>query len=723
MSPVVVVDRLPMGLIATGGSGCAVSGGGRVVTCEVGGVEPAFTPALLRIPVSVAKGASGMAVDEIEASGGGALGVSRSTVPVVFSAKAAGVGIANFGGWFTNIDGTTDTQAGSHPYTAIVAMAFNESLNSGEEEPTAGEGPHGELLHGEPRGVDVKIPPGLVGNPQAVAQCSRELFDDSELGEKNGKGCPASSVVGVVQLAAKGIGQASDPVFNLVPPHGVAAEFGFTVEGGLNVFLNARVRSGGDYGITEEVKNAPQREPVYVGVTLWGVPAEKTHDFQRGGIDCVPDGLGGCGSSFPATPFLTLPTSCRGPQEVVAEERSTWQDEDMPPVRRSFLTHNNLGEPTGFTGCERLVHFEPSIAITPETTYADKPTGLSVDLRLPQGVNPEELATSGLRDTQVVLPEGVVINPGQAAGLAACQPSQELVARQRRTRKRSVRWAAVVPAGLESRDDGNHDAAATRQARRQRVRAAVKPAGPGAARRRLSGRREPEAHRRGESERTDRAVHDDVRRDPELPVHGLQAVVQRRRAGRAATRRCSAGRYTSTADFTPWSGRAGRAVSTSSFAISEAARRRGPCASPLPFAPSMIAGSTTDQAGGLHELLAAAARGRRAAAHLDAAVQDARGPAGDDLEGAAVRRTAGRAKGRAPRARRSGTRSSRRARARTRWSCPQPGQPPAPIYLTGPLRGRAVRPVDRGAADRRPVQPGHGSSRARRSKSTRTPRS
>ena len=254
VSPVVVVDRLPVGLIATGGSGCVVSDGGRVVSCEVGGVGPAYTPTLVRISVSVARGASGVAVDEVEASGGGALGVSRSSVPVVFSAKAAGVGIANFDGWFTNVDGTADTQAGSHPYAAFVAMAFNESLNGGEEEPTAGEGPRGELLHGEPRGIDVKVPPGLVGDPKAVGQCSRELFDNSEIGERNGEGCPASSAVGLVELSAKGVGSAGDPVFNLVPPHGVAAEFGFSVRGGLNVFLNARVRSGGDYGITEEVK-------------------------------------------------------------------------------------------------------------------------------------------------------------------------------------------------------------------------------------------------------------------------------------------------------------------------------------------------------------------------------------------------------------------------------------------------------------------------------------
>jgi hypothetical protein len=72
-----------------------------------------------------------------------------------------------------------------------------------------------------------------------------------------------------------------------------------------------------------------------------------------------------------------------------------------------------------------LGHFQPSLEIAPDTSYADTPAGLTAIVRARQGVNPDGLAVANLKDATVVLPEGVVINPGQANGLEACQPGQE----------------------------------------------------------------------------------------------------------------------------------------------------------------------------------------------------------------------------------------------------------------------------------------------------------
>jgi hypothetical protein len=258
-------------------------------------------------------------------------------------------------------------------------------LNGTEVEPSGGE----------PRGLDVKLPPGLVGNPTAVGQCTREEFDGGEIAESAGKSCPADSDIGVVSVGAKGLGSPNYPIYNLVPPPGVAALFGFSITGVTNVFLESRVRSGGDSGITVHVQNVPQRETLFSSVTIWGEPGSSSHDLQRKGKECVPvmvEGRQGCGSNTGVVPFLTLPTSCGGPLEWEAEERATWQNEDAY-ANRTSTTHDQNDNPTAFTGCERLVHFEPSISLAPDTTYADTPAGLTATVKVPQGVNPEGLAT------------------------------------------------------------------------------------------------------------------------------------------------------------------------------------------------------------------------------------------------------------------------------------------------------------------------------------------
>jgi hypothetical protein len=104
----------------------------------------------------------------------------------------------------------------------------------------------------------------------------------------------------------------------------------------------------------------------------------------------------------------------------------SWTNQGVfaPPFR--VLTRDSQGTPVGFTGCDHL-RFGPSISTTPDTSYADSPAGLSVEVKTPQEglLDPEGLSTSDLMDTTVTLPEGMVINPGQATGLVACQASED----------------------------------------------------------------------------------------------------------------------------------------------------------------------------------------------------------------------------------------------------------------------------------------------------------
>ena len=184
---------------------------------------------------------------------------------MTFGSTSPGFGFSALAGWYSNADGTIDDQAGSHPYDLTVAFAF-----ATEPKLEGGILPAG----GQARTVNVNLPPGLVGNPRAVPQCKRIQFEREE--------CPLSTQVGVDYVSAKDLPQFYFQIYNLVPPPGVAAQFGFNWDG-TNVFFEAGVRTGGDNGITEHSRNIPERFLYFNSATIWGIPAEASHNSGRFG--------------------------------------------------------------------------------------------------------------------------------------------------------------------------------------------------------------------------------------------------------------------------------------------------------------------------------------------------------------------------------------------------------------------------------------------------------
>ena len=281
-TPVTVVDRLPAGWTLGSGSTCQGEGTG-TATCEIGAysLPEEFSqgrPSAIEIPVNVPLEASS-AVDRVELTGGGATGTVDYSVPATVASGQAGFGIANMAVWATNTDGTTDTQAGSHPYELTFAFALNQTVEQGADGGVA------YTAGGELRDINVLAPPGIVGNPNAVPRCTREQFEE-------GKeiGCPIASMVGedtARTTTTSGAGLLTVPVYDMVPPRGVAAQFAFTIQS-KDVFLDARVRSGGDYGITEHVDNSPEDHVLGNSVTLWGVPGEASHDYERSASAFIP---------------------------------------------------------------------------------------------------------------------------------------------------------------------------------------------------------------------------------------------------------------------------------------------------------------------------------------------------------------------------------------------------------------------------------------------------
>jgi hypothetical protein len=325
----------------------------------------------------------------------GALAKAYLTVTLVGVATLAFVGSAGaamhidaFDYAATNADGSPSVQAGAHPFQVTTSFVFPSHVSGSDILPDE-----------SPRNLTVELPVGFVGNPQAMSACAEQQL---EIGA-----CPRSAQVGFTDLTFRGA-TPRFPVFNMKAPPGMPAEFGFYV--GTGVHLVASVRTGSDYGINITVKDLPQTIPwTATSVTFWGVPADPSHDGDRGGP-----------TDAPRTPFLTNPSACSTTNVAVAHVDS-WQATGVFDTAQA-ANRDNTG-PVGITGCDRLP-FSPTITAQPSVRTAGSPAGFSVKLHVPQVENPDGLAEATLDRAVVTLPAGVSVSPSSADGLGACSTAQ-----------------------------------------------------------------------------------------------------------------------------------------------------------------------------------------------------------------------------------------------------------------------------------------------------------
>jgi hypothetical protein len=304
------------------------------------------------------------------------------------------------------------TQAGKHP-------DFTTTINL-KTDPTAPPDEFGnQPTYANTKDIAVELPPGLVGNPNAVAQCTLLQFATTFGG---GAGCPQDSQVGITRFRVFGDPiTLTEPIFNLEPPSGdpnKVARLGFYALS-LPILINVRVRSESDYGLTAELNAVPSGAKLLTATTtLWGVPADPSHDTQRlTSLEGWPESLSESPprkSGLAPAPFMTNPTSCQGPLHVGFAADSYALPEDASTASAVLPE---------ITGCG-LVAFDPSLAVTPTSQKAAAPTGLDATLHIPQDETVNGLATSQLRDAVVTLPEGMTIASGAADGLQGCSAEQ-----------------------------------------------------------------------------------------------------------------------------------------------------------------------------------------------------------------------------------------------------------------------------------------------------------
>ena len=270
------------------------------------------------------------------------------------------------------------TQAAGHPPTGLTDFAVN----------TTGGVPDGSI-----KDARVDLPEGLNVDPQAVPQCSKATF------ESNALECAASQV-GISEVTSEIAGLPVGPlpfaVYNLDPPQGVPALFGFTVGLPLipiaNVYLVADVAYDSDYHEGFTISDIPTTLPL--------VENRLVFEGTKGGT------------------FLTMGSQCNAPSTTTLKVDSY----ENPGQFQTYSTKPaGPGRPVNSDGC-RSVPFAPAIATASESAVTDSPSGSTLNLTVPQGQQP--LNSSTLQTAAVSLPRGLGLNPSSAPSLQFCTDKQ-----------------------------------------------------------------------------------------------------------------------------------------------------------------------------------------------------------------------------------------------------------------------------------------------------------
>jgi hypothetical protein len=426
-STVTVTDTLPAGVTPTEATGseptftgdtmeCVIAG--QTVTCTYAHALPPLneTQLVLNIQVSVTPGTLGALPNAATVSGGGAAEVTANE-PITVSTQDPPFGLADFSTYDANPSGAQDTQAGGHPNALVTTFDINSIVS-----PDPGE--FGKVAGVQDlKDVVVDLPLGLIGNPQATPKCPQY-----DLTGQHGFRCPADTFIGTVALNSpiQAFGSSSlegepSPIVNVQPEAGYPAQFAFT-EGSNAIMLYAKVVSTSSGYVVRVASPGITRFIKAKGATLtfFGDPRAQSPFGNQPGAPAA---------------FFTNPVDCSAPQFTTTIHVDSWQNPAPVPLNpdgSANFTAVNFNDPQWknatavsppVTGCEKL-QFNPTISLQPDTTQADSPTGLNVDLNVAQNNDPTGLATPPLKDATVTLPQGMAVSPSSADGLQGCSDAQ-----------------------------------------------------------------------------------------------------------------------------------------------------------------------------------------------------------------------------------------------------------------------------------------------------------
>ena len=255
------------------------------------------------------------------------------------------------------------------------------------------------------RNLDLDLPPGLIGDPNAATVCSHAALAADA--------CPAGSVVGTTNVSADVRVEPLGPELNSQSINGTiyrtqvrgteAARLGIVLRPTLPIIgapldkvvleSPARVRTPGDGGLTASLRDMPRTQSTPLGPATLRIRT----------VAMTLSRTAGTGQAF-----MTNPTSCA---QATTQIRTGYWSGAAVTATASFTP----------TGCAS-VPFAPELRITADPAGADVPTAASATVTLPFNRNAASRAQSQPRRAVVVLPEGFELAPtiGSTGNLAGC---------------------------------------------------------------------------------------------------------------------------------------------------------------------------------------------------------------------------------------------------------------------------------------------------------------
>jgi hypothetical protein len=292
-------------------------------------------------------------------------------------------------------------EAAGHPQKGFTQFIVkNKPGLIGPEEPV-----------GSLKTVRVDLPVGLSVNPQATDQCTQKQFE-----ENAALMCPTAAVgTSLVTGSVLGVPSPvplSATVYNIDPPTGEPARFGFNLAGN-NIYLRADVAWDSDYheGFTIDVPAIPLVEGLILKNRL------------------VFEGRAGDGT------FITTPSTCFDPEQPphlsaystyllassITEEAQPGYvfPQSAAPAFESPLPPGE--KPIDCAG----IPYDPSLGVDPGTAQTDSPAGVRADVEVPHITGGSSRESSQTQQAKVTLPLGMGINPSAATGgLQTCTEAQ-----------------------------------------------------------------------------------------------------------------------------------------------------------------------------------------------------------------------------------------------------------------------------------------------------------